>query len=169
MEMDETLTSLVVRVGGQLRREGLLMSTCESCTGGLVAAALTAIPGSSRWFERGFITYSNAAKQEILDVQPATLQLHGAVSEATAREMAAGGLRHSHARIALAVSGIAGPDGALPGKPVGMVCFAWAGTDLPSYSATRYFGGDRGSVRRQAVVTALQGVLAFMAGERYDV
>lgn len=169
MEMDDTLSSLAARVGEQLCRKGLLMATCESCTGGLVAAALTAIPGSSRWFDRGFVTYSNEAKQEVLGVQSTTLQLHGAVSEATTREMAEGGLRHSHARITLAVSGIAGPGGALPDKPVGMVCFAWAGSGLLSCSATHYFSGDRSSVRHQAVVTALQGVLDFLAGESHVV
>jgi len=167
--MNGAANHLASLVGKQLHQSGLLIATCESCTGGLVAAALTALPGSSQWFERGFVTYSNQAKQEMLGVPAATLQLHGAVSEATVLAMVAGGLDYSHAQIALAVSGIAGPGGALPAKPVGMVCFAWAGVGLPSVSTTHHFSGDRGSVRHQAVMMALQGVLDFLAGESHVV
>ena len=157
--MDE----LAKQVGERLKAAGAQLVTAESCTGGWVAQAVTAIAGSSSWFERGFVTYSNAAKQELLGVRTETLEAHGAVSEDTAREMADGALRKSKATIALAVTGVAGPGGGTREKPVGMVCFAWAdGKKLRS--ETRRFSGDRDSVRRQSVIRALQGVLETLAG-----
>ena len=134
-----------------------MLVTAESCTGGWVAQAVTSIAGSSEWFERGFVTYSNAAKQELLGVKRATLKKHGAVSEETAREMAQGALARSKGTVALAVTGVAGPSGGTPGKPVGMVCFAWTTPDAVR-SETKNFSGDRESVRRQSVIHALEGV-----------
>ena len=135
-----------------------MLVTAESCTGGWVAQAVTAISGSSTWFERGFVTYSNAAKQEMLGVKRETLRQFGAVSEETAREMARGALKKSRASIAVAVTGVAGPTGGSARKPVGMVCFAFA-TSKAVFSETRRFKGNRESVRRQSVVHALKGVL----------
>ncbi len=157
--MDEELNTLSAQVGDALRRHGFMLATAESCTGGWVAQTVTAVAGSSRWFERGFVTYTNIAKQEMLGVRAATLAEFGAVSEQTVREMAQGALNNSHAQISLAISGIAGPGGASLDKPVGMVCFAWAGIDRPVRSRTEHFMGNREVVRRQAVLTALRGVL----------
>lgn len=142
------------RLGAALKARGLKLATAESCTGGWVAMALTAIPGSSEWFERGYVTYSNAAKREDLGVAEETLRRHGAVSEAVAREMAAGALERARAQVALAITGVAGPTGGSAEKPVGLVCFAWAhGSKITS--ETRRFDGDRESVRRQSVLHAL--------------
>lgn len=142
------------------------LALAESCTGGGIAAACTDLAGSSRWFERGFVTYSNAAKQELLGVSADTLHAHGAVSEATVREMAVGALQHSHADLALSVSGIAGPDGGSAQKPVGTVWFAlaWTGEgDLRVEARRAQFAGDRAAVRQQAVAYAL-GWLLSVAG-----
>jgi nicotinamide-nucleotide amidase len=158
------LGPLARRVGARLRERGLVLATAESCTGGWIAQAVTSIAGSSEWFERGFVTYSNESKKELLGVRGATLARHGAVSEATAREMASGALRRSRAQIAVAVTGIAGPGGGTKRKPVGMVCFAWAEKKGGAKSATRRFAGGREAVRRRSVAFALQGVL-----ERLDV
>lgn len=136
-----------------------MLATAESCTGGWVAKLITDIPGSSHWFERGFVTYTNESKQEMLGVAAETLASHGAVSEATVREMAQGALSHSRAQLSLAVSGIAGPGGGTPERPVGSVCFAWASQESGVHSEQRHFDGDRELIRRQAVATALQGVL----------
>ena len=163
MSTDE-LTALAARVGAQLKAQGAMLATAESCTGGWVAQVVTDIAGSSGWFERGFVTYSDAAKQEMLGVSAVTLAKYGAVSEHTAREMAAGALLHSRAQIALAITGIAGPTGGSPEKPVGMVCFAWAGSQGAIAARTRHFDGDRESVRRQSVMFALQGVLTLLEG-----
>ena len=140
---------------------GQTLVTAESCTGGWVAQAVTSVAGSSDWFERGYVTYSNAAKRDELGVRKATLARYGAVSEQAAREMARGALRRGRGSIALAVTGVAGPGGGSPGKPVGMVCFGWAqGRRLRS--ETRRFKGGRSSVRRQSVVHALRGVLKWL-------
>jgi nicotinamide-nucleotide amidase len=155
----DTLTALATRVGAKLKAQGLMLATAESCTGGWVAQAVTAIAGSSDWFERGFVTYSDAAKQEMLGVSAGTVAKHGAVSEETAREMAAGALAHSRAQVAVAITGIAGPGGGSPQKPVGTVCFAWSQRNAVPVAQTRQFKGDRESVRRQSVLAALQGVL----------
>jgi len=161
MSTDE-LAALAARVGAELQAQGAMLATAESCTGGWVAQAITDVAGSSTWFERGFVTYSDAAKQEMLGVRSATLAAHGAVSEHTAREMASGALARSRAQVALAITGIAGPGGGTPDKPVGMVCFAWAAKDGAASAVTRQFTGDRESVRRQSVVAALQGVLRLL-------
>ena len=160
----DALVALASLVGAKLRAKGMMLATAESCTGGWVAQAVTAIGGSSEWFERGFVTYSDAAKQEMLGVSARTLAAHGAVSEQTAREMAAGALAHSRAQVAVAITGIAGPTGGTPEKPLGMVCFAWAAQDGVLNAETRHFTGDRESVRRQSVIAALQGVLKLLEG-----
>ena len=157
------LEALAAEVGALLRANGQTLAAAESCTGGWVAQCVTAIAGSSAWFERGFVTYSNAAKQEMLGVEAATLAAHGAVSEATAAAMAAGALRHSHADWALSITGIAGPDGGTPDKPVGTVCFGWAGHEAGVDTVTCHFSGDREAIRRQSVVFALNGLLARAA------
>jgi nicotinamide-nucleotide amidase len=149
------------QLGRRLRRAGAMLVTAESCTGGWAAQAVTSVAGSSAWFERGFVTYSNASKQEMLGVRRKTLRDHGAVSEETAREMARGALRRSDGTVAVAVTGVAGPSGGSRGKPVGMVCFAWATANRVT-SETRRFPGGRTSVRRQSVVHALQGVLNIL-------
>lgn len=155
------MNELAQKVGKALKARGLLLVTAESCTGGWVAMEVTAIAGSSDWFERGYVTYSNAAKREELGVAQQTLKRHGAVSEATAREMAAGALKHGRGQVALAITGVAGPTGGSRDKPVGTVCFAWARGSKIS-SQTRRFDGDRESVRRQSVRRALQGVLELL-------
>jgi len=156
---DETAEVLAATVGGLLKAKGEKLVTAESCTGGGIAEAVTAISGSSEWFDRGFVTYSNEAKTEMLRVSPTTLASHGAVSEETAREMALGALAASPGTVSVSVTGIAGPTGGSRAKPVGTVCFAWArsGEAVPR-SETRRFAGDRESVRRQSVVRALQGL-----------
>lgn len=159
--MQESLEALAARAGQALKAAGVRLATAESCTGGWVAQAITSMAGSSDWFERGWVTYSNAAKRDELGVGEQTLERHGAVSEETAREMAAGALRQSGAGAALSVTGVAGPGGGSAAKPVGMVCFAWArGSKIRS--ETRHFAGDRDSVRRQSVAHALKGLLELL-------
>lgn len=153
---ERSLARLAGQVGATLLARGESLATAESCTGGYVAQMLTALPGASAWFERGFITYSNAAKEELLDVPPAILARHGAVSPETARAMARGALAHSRADWSLAVTGIAGPGGGTPEKPVGTVCFAWAYRHGDCMAATAHFAGSRLSIRRQAVAFALR-------------
>ena len=153
------LTNLSEQLAKLLLQRQQLLAVAESCTGGWLAKCLTDLPGSSQWFERGFVTYSNAAKQEMLGVRSTTLLRTGAVSEAVVKEMANGVLMHSRADIAVAISGIAGPGGAVPRKPVGTVCFGWATKANIQLQATRHFAGDREAVRRQAVAGALQGLL----------
>lgn len=161
---EKILDLLADKVAGALKERGIKLVTAESCTGGWVAQAITKVAGSSAWFERGFVSYSDAAKQEMLGVASDTLQHFGAVSEDVVREMAAGALSYSHAQISLAVSGIAGPGGATKHKPVGTVCLAWADTGLRTHSQTTHFLGNRDEVRRQAVIAALTGLLEFMKG-----
>lgn len=161
---DDDLDALARQVAERLRHYGARLCAAESCTGGWVAKVCTDLAGSSEWFERGFVTYSNEAKQESLGVAGATLAAWGAVSEPTVREMAAGALAHSRATVAVAISGIAGPGGGSAEKPVGTVWFAWASADGAGRTACERFDGDREAVRRQAVARALQGVLdAFAA------
>jgi len=160
---DAEITALAVDLGARLAARRALCATAESCTGGLVAGAITDVAGSSAWFDRGFVTYSNEAKMELLGVPAATLAQHGAVSEAVARAMAAGALARSRASVAVAITGIAGPGGGSPEKPVGTVCFAWAVRDAPVQADTRRFDGDRVAVRRAAVVAALAGLLTAIA------
>lgn len=151
-------------LGQRLLARGEWLTAAESCTGGWLAQSVTSIAGSSGWFERGFVTYSNAAKMEMLGVPATTLERHGAVSEATARAMAQGALDHSHADWAVAITGIAGPGGATPDKPVGTVCFAWARQGAGCQAQTRHFSGDRAAVREQSVRHALM-VLLERVGE----
>jgi len=155
----DSLLPLARRVGGALKTRRLMLATAESCTGGWIAQVVTSVPGSSTWFERGFVTYSNAAKRELLGVRARTLVRHGAVSEAAAREMACGALARSRAQVALAVTGVAGPDGGTKAKPVGMVCFAWARKGRTTASATRRLPGGREALRRRSVRFALEGLL----------
>ena len=150
---------LAARVGASLLARGESVSTAESCTGGLIASALTEVSGSSAWFGYGVVTYSNDAKQRLLGVQSAALQEHGAVSEAVVRQMVAGACRLSGADWAVAVSGVAGPSGGTPEKPVGMVWFALQGPDGRAEAFVRHFSGDRYQVRQQTVTTALQALL----------
>jgi nicotinamide-nucleotide amidase len=155
------MEALAQEIGERLKAARAKLVTAESCTGGWAAQVVTSVAGSSAWFERGFVTYSNEAKRELLGVQENTLRAHGAVSEETAREMAQGALSRGKGTVALAVTGVAGPGGGTLDKPVGMVCFAWASERSVS-SETRQFTGDRESVRRQSVVRALEGVLQHL-------
>ena len=156
--MDISPLELAAQVGILLRRQGLFLVTAESCTGGWIAKVISDIPGSSAWFERGLIVYSDAAKQELLNVSKTTLAQFGAVSAETVAEMALGALHHSHAQMAVAVSGVAGPGGGSPAKPVGTVYLAWALGDNIITRRTE-FSGDRNLIRQQAVNAALQGIL----------
>ena len=153
--MDKTLYDLAEKAGRALKARGLMLVTAESCTGGWIAEAVTAVPGSSEWFERGFVTYTYISKREMLGVRGDTLERHGAVSEPVVLEMVSGAIEASHAQVGVAVSGVAGPSGGTPEKPVGTVCFAWAIKNGASRAETRYFAGDREAVRRQSVMHAL--------------
>lgn len=154
--MSADAEALAKALGERLAARGWRVTTAESCTGGLVAGAITSVPGSSGWFEAGFVAYSNAMKQALLGVRDETLAAHGAVSEWTAREMAEGARAHAGAQLAIAVTGIAGPGGAVPGKPVGTVCFAWAVAGRATATATRVLQGNRAAVRTGAVLFALR-------------
>ena len=155
--------SLVARLADELRARGALLATAESCTGGLIAGACTELAGSSDWFERGFVSYSNQAKTELLGVPAALIAADGAVSEAVAKAMAAGALQHSSAQCALAVTGVAGPGGGSADKPVGTVWLAWAWRDGAGVeqveACLRRFDGDRAAVRQATIVAALQGLI----------
>lgn len=155
------LTPLVETLAEALNARKAMIAIAESCTGGWVGQEITAVPGSSHWFERGFIVYTNAAKREMLDVSTNLLARYGAVSEQVARAMAEGALAHSRAQYSLAITGIAGPGGGSDAKPVGTVCFAWAGENK-SATARHHFSGDRQAVRRQAVEAALEGMIEFV-------
>lgn len=161
-DIEQTITDIAAEVGKCLAGYGWMLVTAESCTGGWVGQAVTAISGSSAWYERGFITYSNVSKHEMLGVQQTTLDQFGAVSPQTATEMAAGALNRSHAQISVSITGIAGPDGGTATKPVGMVCFAWAHKNGGVQQETHYFSGNRETIRHQAVITALQGILKLL-------
>jgi nicotinamide-nucleotide amidase len=151
--------ALAAQVGAALTRVGLMLAVAESCTGGLIAQRVTAVPGSSGWFDRGFVTYSNAAKQEMLGVAPTLIQAHGAVSLPVVLAMAAGALAHSRAEVALAVSGVAGPGGGSAAKPVGSVCIAWQRAGTPGSARAFHFRGGRDAVREAAADAALRGLL----------
>jgi nicotinamide-nucleotide amidase len=159
--VNDSVPDLVERLAAQLRAKGWMMATAESCTGGLIAGACTDLAGSSEWFERGFVTYSNAAKTELLGVDAALIAQHGAVSETVARAMAQGAVAHAHAQVAVAVTGVAGPAGGSADKPVGMVWFGWA---VPSgvHTQVQRFDGDRAAVRTATVRHALQRLLALV-------
>lgn len=148
------LEHFATQLGARLKQQGLYLVTAESCTGGWLAQAITSVPGSSTWFERGFVTYSNLAKQELLAVKAETIASYGAVSEQTALEMVTGALAQSQAQVAVAITGVAGPNGGSPEKPVGTVWIAYA---LPNntYAQHNYFFGDRNRIREQAVIAAL--------------
>jgi nicotinamide-nucleotide amidase len=157
--LDQQLHDLAADAGRALKARGWMLATAESCTGGWIGQCVTMVPGSSEWFDRGFITYTNAAKAEMLGVRKETLQAHGAVSEQTVREMAHGALERSRSDVAVAVSGVAGPGGGSAEKPVGTVCIGWAVRDATSCVTTLWLEGDRDAVRRQSVVAALEGVV----------
>lgn len=169
---DKQLLVLAQQVGVLLKQNELTLATAESCTGGWIGQVITAVPGSSNWFDRGFITYNNLAKQQMLSVTSTILTRFGAVSEQTARAMAHGAIKMSEAQIAVAVTGIAGPEGGTVNKSVGTVCFAWLiiqQENQSTSSRTCLFNGDREAIRRQAVATALQGLLDLLQnpGPRY--
>lgn len=151
---------LAAELGTRLLERGEVLATAESCTGGWVSQVITAIAGSSNWFDCGFVTYSNTAKAEMLGVSKKTIVHDGAVSEPVVIEMAGGALQRSRAQWALAISGVAGPAGGTPEKPVGTVCFAWAGPDGFAEAETCHFPGDREAVRRASVEHALRGLLS---------
>jgi nicotinamide-nucleotide amidase len=155
---DDELTERAAELGQALECARLTLATAESCTGGWVARVLTAVPGSSNWFERGFVTYSNAAKSDMLGVSAKVLTRDGAVSEATVRAMADGALARSRAQVAVAITGIAGPAGGTADKPVGTVWFAWARKGRETRTQRKQLDGDREAVRRQSVAIALQGL-----------
>lgn len=157
------VNELLDAVAAALLERGGMLVTAESCTGGWVAKLCTDRAGSSRWFERGYVTYSNAAKAECLGVPVRLLDEHGAVSEPVARAMAEGARRVAGAHAALSVTGVAGPDGGTEEKPIGLVWFAWAVDGIDTVSEVRRFTGDRESVRRQSVTASLHGLLRVLA------
>lgn len=156
-----TILDLAARTGAALKARGLLLATAESCTGGGVSHAITEIAGSSEWFDCGFVTYSNASKTHLLNVPAALLAQFGAVSEEVAGAMAEGALANSSAHVAVSTTGIAGPGGAVPGKPVGTVCFGWS-VGGKTVTERLVFSGDRQAVREQTVVRSLQGLLRLL-------
>ena len=156
---DEALSMRAAAVAAELKAHGRILALAESCTGGWIAKVCTDLAGSSAWFERGFVTYSNLAKSECLGVRPSSLQRYGAVSEMVAAEMARGARSAAHADYAVSVTGVAGPDGGTPDKPVGTVCFGWVGPDEEPETEVCLFSGDRDAVRRQTVAHALDGLL----------
>ncbi len=160
--MDREHLALAESLGQCLQSKGLMLATAESCTGGWLAKTITDIAGSSQWFDCGFVTYSNQAKERLLGVSADTLAAQGAVSEATVREMVAGALARSRADWAVAISGIAGPGGGTPDKPVGFVCFAWGPRHALIRSCGLYLEGDREGIRRQAVLFALRQLQEYV-------
>lgn len=157
-EFELKCTQLVEQLAEMLKVQRRMLVAAESCTGGWIAKSCTDIAGSSEWFERGFVTYSNNAKQQMLGVRETTLEEYGAVSEAVVAEMAAGALMHSPADLAVAISGIAGPGGGSNEKPVGTVCFAWA-SGKKIFTVREQFDGDRDAIRKAAVLHALEGLI----------
>lgn len=156
------IAELTARLAELMQGRGLMLATAESCTGGMIAAACTDLAGSSAWFERGFVSYSNAAKTQLLGVPADCIASHGAVSEPVARAMAQGALTHSAAQVAVAVTGVAGPGGGSPDKPVGTVWIAWAMADQVRAERMQ-FSGDRAAVRQATVEHALQGLVTLLA------
>ena len=153
------LTTLATELGAALKAHGYMLALAESCTGGMVAEAITSVAGCSTWFDRGFVTYSNQAKIDMLGVSAQTLETFGAVSEETAREMALGALKHSPAHIAGSITGIAGPNGGTADKPVGTVCFAWAEINQPTITLTKNFDGNRKKIRQQAATFLMRQLI----------
>ena len=160
--MSKDTQSLCEELARRLQARGWMLATAESCTGGMIAAACTDLSGSSNWFERGFVTYSNEAKSELLGVDPGLIAQHGSVSEVVARAMAFGAVRHAHAQVGVAVTGVAGPTGGTPQKPVGTVWFGFQ-VDGQLTSETRRFDGDRAAVRDATVQHALRRLLELLA------
>ncbi len=158
---DDELLTLSEKLGHALKRRGFMLALAESCSGGMAAQYITAVAGSSAWFDASFVTYSNQAKTRMLGVSPETIAQHGAVSEQTALEMALGALAHSQADVAAAITGIAGPDGGSVDKPVGTVCFAWARNDGIQQTVTYQFNGNREMVRKESVKTVFEGLLSL--------
>jgi len=156
--MDSELMALADQLGQELKRRRYMLATAESCTGGWLGAAITSVPGSSHWYDRGFITYTNSAKRELLGVKTEILTRHGAVSEPTARAMVEGALEASRADVAVSITGIAGPGGGSPDKPVGTVCLGWGERRKPVHTLTEHFHGDRAAIRRAAVKAAITGI-----------
>ena len=156
------IAELTARLAELMQGRGLMLATAESCTGGMIAAACTDLAGSSAWFERGFVSYSNAAKTQLLGVPADCIASHGAVSELVARAMALGALTHSAAQVAVAVTGVAGPGGGSPDKPVGTVWIAWAMADQVRAERMQ-FSGDRAAVRQATVEHALRGLVTLLA------
>ena len=159
---EQGLEAVLTQISESLLARGWMLATAESCTGGLIAGACTALAGSSQWFERGFVSYSNAAKSELLGVPAALIAAHGAVSEPVARAMAEGAVAHAHAQASLAVTGVAGPSGGTPDKPVGLVWFGWR-VATQTFSECRHFPGDRAAVRALTVQHALQRLRGLLA------
>jgi nicotinamide-nucleotide amidase len=152
------LIHLATEIGELLLAKNRMLCLAESCTGGLASGLITKIPGSSAWFDSGLVVYSNQAKQDLLNVSAESLRQYGAASEQVAIEMAIGALNQGRANIAASVTGIAGPDGGSKEKPVGTVCFAWAGSDIASTTTTKHFSGNRQDVREQSILTLLNGI-----------
>ncbi|MEQ1622169.1 MAG: nicotinamide-nucleotide amidase [Methylococcales bacterium] len=157
--MENDLLVLADQLGQYLKARNQTIATAESCTGGWIAECITSVAGSSTWFDRGFVTYSNNAKQQMLGVRAETLEKFGAVSQETASEMVAGALAHSEADCALAVTGIAGPDGGSSDKPVGTVYIAWQTRNQPITAIRSQYSGNRQQIRKQTVITAIEGVI----------
>lgn len=162
-DIEQQVSPLIRQLGETLTAQGSLLASAESCTGGLAAALLTALPGSSAWFERGFVAYSNESKTEMLSVSAQTLTKHGSVSEAAVAQMAVGAIARSRASVAIAMSGVAGPSGGSPDKPIGMVCLAWYLGPNVIHTATEHFAGDRSAIRGQTVRTSIEGLLSRLA------
>lgn len=160
--MTNTLSRLANQLGQILQQKHLMLTTAESCTGGGLGYILTDIPGSSRWYERGFITYSNESKIELLKVKEDTLSTFGAVSAQTAREMAEGALQNSRADLSIAITGIAGPDGGTPDKPVGTVWIAWAGKNIDTQALVNIFPGDRPAIRLAVMECAIEKLITLI-------
>lgn len=160
--MIDAIKQLVLDVSKALPKHGLKLVTAESCTGGGLSYWLTSVPGSSNWFDRGFVTYSNVAKSEMIGVNPETIETFGAVSEETAREMAEGALQNSQADLSIAITGIAGPDGGSSEKPVGTVWIGWAGLHFPTITKMEVFTGDRQEVRLKSIAKALEVLLTLL-------
>jgi nicotinamide-nucleotide amidase len=157
-----TFDQQIQEIATILKKNNWQIVTAESCTGGLIASYFTELPGSSSWFERGFVTYSNLAKEQMLSVPPKFIEQYGAVSERVAQSMAVGALQHSMGHIAVSVTGIAGPDGGSIEKPIGTVCFGWAGQGIEPKTIRKQFIGDRHAIRLAACQEALSGILSYI-------
>lgn len=157
--MIDQIKQLIIELGKELKRLEWKCVTAESCTGGGLCYWITAVPGSSAWFDRGFVTYSNLAKEELLGVSSDTIAQYGAVSAETARNMVEGALERSQAQISVAITGIAGPDGGTLDKPIGTIWIAWAGIHMETQATQYFFSGDRQQIRLQSIAAGLQGLL----------